>query len=142
MNLTESFADAAAHAASKSIKGMPGHLMTFNHFDEYAFIRSVYSSPIGWVGVSDTQIEGTFTYFGGPESGQVVTNMVPFSNTSPNQLRWAASMPDNWNGDEDCVELLASGTFNDLSCKSTKTFLVEYDCPGVLIPSQQGCTRK
>ncbi len=137
------FSNAAAHAATLNIKGMPGHLMTLNFFDELAFIWSVYPNTTAWVGLSDSQKEGTFVYVGGPESGQVATNIFPSSNRASTTLKWSGANPDNWQGAENCVEIEGgSAQFNDAFCNATKAYFVEFDCPGVLIPSAQGgCTR-
>ena len=139
----KNFSDAAAHAATLSIKGMPGHLVTLNFYDELAFIWSVYPNKTAWVGLSDSQKEGTFVYVGGPESGQVATNIFPSSNTASNTLKWSDGNPDNWQGAENCVEIWSgSSQFNDALCSNTRSYFVEFDCPGVLIPSaQSGCTR-
>ncbi len=137
----KTFPEAAAHAATLSIKGMPGHLITFNHYDELTFISSIYPNKDGWVGLTDALTEGTFVFQGGPESGQVATNIFPSTNTGWN-LTWFGENPDNWANNEDCVELWGGyAQFNDVDCYSTTTYFVEFDCPGVLIPSAQGgCT--
>jgi hypothetical protein len=142
-DVRKTFPDAAAHAATLSIKGMPGHLVTFNHYDELTFVSSVYPNKDGWIGLTDVQTEGTFVYQGGPESGQVATNIFSSSNTAPNVLKWFGVNPDDWASNEDCVELWGNvKQFNDVDCYSTTTYFVEFDCPGVLIPSSLlgGCT--
>jgi hypothetical protein len=138
----KTFPDAAAHAAILSIKGMPGHLVTFNHYGELDFILSVYPDKDGWVGLTDVQTEGKFVFQGGPESGQVATNIFPSNSPGWETLTWFGVNPDNWANNEDCVELWGGyGQFNDVDCYSTTTYFVEFDCPGVLIPSAQGgCT--
>jgi hypothetical protein len=140
--------DATTRAAQVSIKGMPGHLVTFNSNDEFVAVSGMYNQPTGWVGLTDIESEGTFTFAGGPESGmtglmsaidptaaQAAVNL----NFRLTELFWFGNQ-DNWKGDENCVELLASGFFNDANCRATLFYVVEYDCPGVLIPSAYGCT--
>ncbi|XP_071509471.1 uncharacterized protein [Diadema antillarum] len=35
-------------------------------------------------------------------------------------IRWNDNQPDDWHGVEDCLEILYSGKFNDLSCTETR----------------------
>jgi hypothetical protein len=135
------FHEADAHASSLSFKGMTGHLVTFNHYDELAFILSVLPNKTSWVGLSDILTEGTFLYTDGPEAGQAVINIFPSTTTASNVLKWSGINPDNWSGIEDCVEIWSGDAmFNDITCEDLNTYYVEFDCPGVLIPSSQGCT--
>jgi hypothetical protein len=141
------YQQATASAAQGSIKGMPGHLVTFNSADEFVAVSEMYNQPYGWVGLTDIESEGTFTFAGGPESGMTGLISAFDANTAlgmvnrnerPKGVFWYGNQ-DNSNN-EDCVELWGSGFFNDNNCGSSIFYIVEYDCPGVLIPSAYGCT--
>jgi hypothetical protein len=137
---------ATADAARGSINGMPGHLVTFNSNDEFVAVSAMFDRLSGFVGLTDTEIEGTFTFAGGPESGMTGLISAFDANTAqgmanrnerPKGVFWFGDQ--NNQNNEDCVEVAWHGFFNDVSCDQSRFYIVEYDCPGVLIPSAYGC---
>ncbi len=138
---------ATTSAAQGSIRGMPGHLVTFNSNDEFVAVSAMFDRLSGFVGLTDIESEGTFTFTGGPESG--MTGLMSAFNANsaqgmadrgerPTALFWFGDQ--NNQNNEDCVEIAWHGFFNDVSCDASRFYIVEYDCPGVLIPSAYGCT--
>eukprot|EP00756_Hemistasia_phaeocysticola_P041604 Hpha_TRINITY_DN16926_c1_g1::TRINITY_DN16926_c1_g1_i1::g.52732::m.52732 len=48
---------------------------------------------------------------------------------------WNGNQPDNWRGDEDCVQVLGNGRWNDISCtnkRSIRSFVCEWNGGGSL----------
>ncbi|XP_075411789.1 collectin-11 [Tenrec ecaudatus] len=66
-----------------------------------------------FVGINDLEKEGTFVY----------------SDRSPMQTfsKWRNGEPNNAYDEEDCVEMVASGGWNDVACHITMYFICEFD---------------
>jgi lectin-like protein len=65
-----------------------------------------------WIGLNDLETEGEMRWEGGAELGT-------FSH-------WAPDQPDDFDGTEDCVELLADGRgYNDRPCADLRAYLCE-----------------
>jgi lectin-like protein len=65
-----------------------------------------------WIGLNDLETEGEMRWDGGGELGS-------FSH-------WAPQQPDDFDGTEDCVELLADGRgYNDRPCSDLRAYLCE-----------------
>lgn len=76
-----------------------------------------------WIGLNDRNDEGGYVWADG----------TPVTYTN-----WSTHQPNDWNGAQDCVEVLLYGsstlmnTWNDLSCAATRPFVCEYPvgkCP-------------
>ena len=66
-----------------------------------------------FIGINDLEREGAFVY----------------ADRSPMQTfsKWRSGEPNNAYDEEDCVELVASGGWNDVACHLTMHFLCEFD---------------
>ncbi|XP_061067276.1 collectin-11 isoform X4 [Eubalaena glacialis] len=66
-----------------------------------------------FIGINDLEREGAFVY----------------ADRSPMQTfsKWRSGEPNNAYDEEDCVELVASGGWNDVACHLTMPFLCEFD---------------
>ncbi|KAM7079268.1 collectin-11 isoform 3-T3 [Molossus nigricans] len=66
-----------------------------------------------FVGINDLEREGAFVY----------------ADRSPMQTfhRWRSGEPNNAHEEEDCVEMVAAGGWNDVACGLTMHFLCEFD---------------
>lgn len=66
-----------------------------------------------FIGVDDLDREGSFVY----------------ADRSPMQTfhKWRGGEPNNAYDEEDCVELVAEGGWNDVACHTTLPFLCEFD---------------
>ncbi|XP_036737748.2 collectin-11 isoform X2 [Manis pentadactyla] len=66
-----------------------------------------------FIGIDDLEREGTFVY----------------SDRSPMQTfsKWSSGEPNNAYDEEDCVEMVASGGWNDVACHVTMHFVCEFD---------------
>ncbi|XP_063006872.1 collectin-11 isoform X3 [Melospiza melodia melodia] len=66
-----------------------------------------------FIGINDLEKEGNFVY----------------SDRSPMQTfnKWRSGEPNNAYDEEDCVEMVASGGWNDVACHITMYFVCEFD---------------
>lgn len=66
-----------------------------------------------FIGINDLEKEGAFVY----------------SDRSPMQTfnKWRSGEPNNAYDEEDCVEMVASGGWNDVACHITMYFMCEFD---------------
>lgn len=66
-----------------------------------------------FIGINDLEREGSFVY----------------SDRSPMQTfhKWRSGEPNNAYDEEDCVEMVASGGWNDVDCHITMHFMCEFD---------------
>ena len=81
-------------------------LATIRSSDENAVLLNTATQSVDcWIGFNDIQIEGTYVWDDGSNS--------TFTN-------WNSNEPNNASN-EDCVQTLTSGKWNDLSCSSSKS---------------------
>ena len=101
---------AKAFAETQTLYGMQGYLATITSADENAFILSKLPSD-AWIGGSDADVEGTWKWVTGPETGQTMT----YTN-------WNSGEPNNSGSNEDAAEFYATGSnpgkWNDLASSS------------------------
>ena len=83
--------------AKANCEALGGHLVTINSAEENAFVASLFSTGKAWIGATDAVLEGAFVW----NNGEPVT----YTN-------WYAGEPNN-SGNEDYVEMLAGGLWND-----------------------------
>ncbi|XP_068712212.1 C-type lectin mannose-binding isoform-like [Montipora foliosa] len=89
-------------AASAMCKQEGAQLASIHSFQENEFIRNISGNNDIYIGLSDSNIEGTFVWSDG----------CPLAYTN-----WEAGEPDNDYGLGDCVFFLgANGTWNDTPC--------------------------
>ena len=93
-------------AAAARCEQIGGQLVTIDS-DEENFLVNNFSA--GWIGLSDVAEEGVFRWMSGERARFTA---------------WGVGQPDNA-GDEDCVELLVSGEWNDLPCQVARFAICE-----------------
>lgn len=105
-------ADATSWAAaSAACSAWGGALARIESPDEEAFVLQGSSSDT-WLGLNDLDAEGAMRWDGGSELGTY--------------RNWAAEQPDDFDGTEDCVELLADGRgWNDRPCTDLRVYVCE-----------------
>ena len=123
---------AEMDAWGRCFNGVPGYLATVDEAAENAFLlgkmlahKGFASGNAGWIGANDMSNEGTFEWLDGFKGGTVFyRDGQPVAGAYSN---FAEGEPDE-NGEEDCVEMYATGQWNDDSCyKRRQFFFVEYD---------------
>ena len=92
------------------------HLLTLDSPGEDEWINGtadVYSGNKWWIGLNDRDIEGDFRW--------------QSDDTLPQYTNWHAGEPNNWGGNEDCVQLNRWGdsTWNDEPCEYEFFYICE-----------------
>jgi hypothetical protein len=105
-------ADSASWVdASAACAAWGGGLARIDSAAEEAFVLQGASGD-AWLGLSDLETEGAMRWHDGADLG-------PYRN-------WAAEQPDDFDGTEDCVELLADGRgWNDRPCTDLRVYVCE-----------------
>ena len=88
------------------------HLVTIEDLQENAFLFG--AGAMGWIGFNDIAREGDFEWIDGSPFG--------FAN-------WNGGEPNDARLNEDCVELVGGGAWNDVACYSNRRFTCELDAP-------------
>lgn len=89
--------------------GFGGHLVSIADQGELEFVHQ-FSNGESWLGATDQDNEGTFTW----------SNGAPFGFTY-----WASGEPNNFEGSEDCAYAYGLGQWNDISCLAQLSFICQ-----------------
>ncbi|MEZ6063000.1 MAG: C-type lectin domain-containing protein [Planctomycetaceae bacterium] len=114
-----------------------GHLANIGSSAENQFLSDhVFASgePSAWVGGTDGDTEGTWTWAGGPEAGQVF--FIAGTGTVAGQFsNWAVGEPNN-SGNEDALLFRGGGGWNDGRIgDGLHGYIVEFETAAVPEPS-------
>jgi gliding motility-associated-like protein len=127
--------NAKIAAEARTYFGIFGYLATITSAEE-AQLSGEQAAGAGWVGGSDTAVEGVWRWVTGPENGTVFWNG-GINGTTPNYANWNNSEPNN-SRNEDYAHVTAPGiglpgSWNDLSNTGDpsgnyqpKGYIVEY----------------
>ncbi len=126
---------AQTHAAGQTAYGATGYLTTISSQTENDFVAARLLNA-GWMGASDSAVEGAWRWVTGPESGtQFWSGLSGGSTVGGNYANWGTGEPND-SGGEDCAQFLTggSGKWNDLPCStySLPGYVVEFGAPGAL----------
>ena len=129
---------ARAAARNRTFNGLQGYLATITSAEENAFVTSKTGGSAAWIGGSDFDVEGSWQWTDGPEAGQVFwtsacgTGLVGSCPATGLYNSFNGGEPNNYNGNEDGLQLLVGGTglWNDLPHNSSALpMIVEYSEP-------------
>lgn len=124
---------AKSAAEGLTAYGAAGYLATITSQEENDFVSGRLTGD-GWIGGSDSAVEGAWRWVTGPESStQFWSGTAGGSTVNGNYAHWNGGEP-NQSGDEDCAETyVSSGSWNDLPCTATVSgYVVEFGTPGTL----------
>ena len=95
--------------ARSNCVAMGGHLVTVTSSGENSFLFGLW--PSGWIGLTDEVTEGTWKWVTGET----------FSYTN-----WNSGEPNN-SGNEDYIQFVSGGRWNDLNNSSSLAYVIEFD---------------
>ena len=95
--------------ARSNCVSMGGHLVTVTSSGENSFLFGLW--PSGWIGLTDEVTEGTWKWVTGET----------FSYTN-----WNSGEPNN-SGNEDYIQFVSGGRWNDLNNSSSLAYVIEFD---------------
>lgn len=99
--------------AKQICKSNGGQLAVMNSPEENNYVASRLLGQTAYIGLSDTRVEGLFEWI---------------DNSSLSFTNWYPGQPNNANGDQDYVELLPDGTWNDQYASCLREFICEIPC--------------
>jgi hypothetical protein len=95
--------------ARSNCTAMGGYLVTITTSAEQSFLFNLW--PSGWIGLTDEVTEGTWRW--------VTGETYSYSN-------WNSGEPNN-SGNEDYVQFVSNGKWNDLNNSSSLPYVIEFD---------------
>jgi hypothetical protein len=95
--------------ARTNCSNMGGHLVTITSSGEQSFLFGLW--PSGWIGLTDEVVEGTWRW--------VTGETYSYKN-------WNSGEPNN-SGNEDYVQFVSNGRWNDLNNNSSLAYVLEFE---------------
>ena len=95
--------------ARTNCSNMGGHLVTITTSGEQSFLYGLW--PSGWIGLTDEVVEGTWRW--------VTGETYSYKN-------WNSGEPNN-SGNEDYVQFVSNGRWNDLNNNSSLPYVLEFE---------------
>lgn len=99
--------------AKAAVAKYGGHIASIGSREENDYLAAHIASRTALIGLTDIQDEGTFVW----DSGEPVT----FED-------WFTAQPNNANNNQDVVELMRSGEWNDINKDESREFIMELPC--------------
>lgn len=117
------FDGALSQAATHTLDGVAGHLLTVESAAEQAALMTWLGAASGdtavWLGMTDSAVEGVWRYAAGPQTGALV-----------DFTAWTPGEPNNWQGNEDQATFKSVG-WNDYDGTdpygTIRGFVVEFE---------------
>ncbi len=105
--------------AQTTCESLGGYLAVVNDAGENAYLSNLLTIQSAYIGLSDDVLEGSFQWVNG--------DPITYSN-------WYAGQPNNYNNEQDYVEMLNDGTWNDQYNYAALEYIMEI--PGCLNVTQ------
>ena len=117
-----SWNSAKTEAESMFWNGQQGYLATITSDAEQSFLYTV-STSLGWIGATDTQVEGQWRWVTGPEAGQLIS-----------YSHWASGEPNDFFGEDFAQANWAGSRWNDHNGNQSNGFFVEFNAAPSGVP--------
>jgi hypothetical protein len=112
-DIVSAWSTAHTIAATRTYRGMPGHLMTMTEFHETPAVQSYFGLEPFWLASFNIGVGGTWLWKAGPETGiAVLPYLAKASEIIVKQCALYSGF--NWFGSADCITELY--------------FIIEYEC--------------
>lgn len=108
-----SISPATWPVAKQNCEASGGFLADVNSAEENNFLANLLTIQSAWIGLTDVNSEGTFEWC----NGQPVT----YTN-------WYTGQPNNFNNNQDFVEILSTGEWNDQYNNYALEYIMEIPC--------------
>ncbi|MEP7195958.1 MAG: HYR domain-containing protein [Saprospiraceae bacterium] len=108
-----SLTTATWNEANNYCKSIGANLAVINSQAENNYIASKLMGATAYIGLHDSNVEGLFEWV---------------DNSNTNFINWYPGQPNNANGDQDYVEILPDGTWNDQYTNTYREFICEIPC--------------
>jgi len=130
------WSQAKTAAEAMTAYGASGYLATITSSTENDFVYQRILGD-GWLGATDADVEDTWEWATGPETGTAFYSGrggLGGSAISGRYNGWADNEPNDFGVGEDCGYMYASqdGEWNDFPCSATQGFVAEFGAPGDL----------
>ncbi|XP_044134800.1 hepatic lectin-like [Bufo gargarizans] len=86
-------------------------LVVINNENEQRFIKDIVKSTSYWIGLTDTEEEGNWTWVDG-------------TDYKTSYKSWRPNEPNSSGGNEDCGQLWKDGNWNDVACHDFNTYAI------------------
>jgi Ca2+-binding RTX toxin-like protein len=133
---TSNHATAYANATSSMLGGVAGHLANVTSVEERDFLTSTYTiATIAWIGASDADLEGRWTWTNGAEAGlyfwegnAAFVGGAPIGSTYNSWPSSGFGGPNNAFGTQHHAAMNSSGEWDDITATdSYLTHIIEWD---------------
>lgn len=130
---TATFAGATTAASAATVFGIAGHLATITSASENTFVAGLISGT-AWLGATDSATEGNWLWQGGgAEAGQMFwQGNASGSAQGGYYTNWNTSQPDDGGGNEDGMQMIVGGKWNDVSTASSLGYVIEWEGASVI----------
>jgi VCBS repeat-containing protein len=119
-------ATATTAATTSLLNGVGGYLATSTSAAENAYLVGLAAGNIVWLGGTDSAVEGSWRWSGGPDSGQLFwLGTGTGSAQNGYYTNWGAGEPND-SGGQDGIRLQTNGLWDDIALTTSLRYIIEW----------------